>query len=122
MANPVWPVSLPQHLEIDGFENAFPETVERTPMESGPAKQRRRFTAAPEPVKGAVILSNAQHATLKTFFKTTCVGGAIAFDWVHPVTQGAATFRWKAPPRIMPLGQVGGLAMVKASLDLEALP
>ena len=122
MANPVWPASLPAFVETDGFDDAFPETVVRTPMESGPAKQRRRFTAAPEPLRAGLVLTKAQHDTLKTFFVTTCKGGSLAFDWVHPISQAAASYRFKAPPRVAPLGQVAGLAMVKASLDLEILP
>jgi len=123
MPNPVWPPSLPQHVETPDLENTFPDSAVRTKMDAGPGKARRRFTAAPEPIKAAIIVTAAQLATLKTFFVTTLASGALRFDWVHPITQAAATFRFRGAPQVKALGNSGGgVAMTKVTLDLEIVP
>lgn len=117
MPTPVWPASLPQILEIDGYDEAFPNAMLRTAMETGPAKRRRRFTAAPAPIKGTLTLTVAQRATLKSFFETDLQMGALSFDWTHPVTGVTASFAFVSPPRIR-----GDSGFLPVALDLEQLP
>lgn len=117
MPTPVWPPSLPQVLEIDGYSERFPDVVKRTAMETGPAKRRRRFTAAPVPIRGKVTLTAAQRAALRTWFDTDLQGGALSFDWTHPVTGAAATYAFVAPPEIR-----GDDGVLPVTLDLELLP
>ncbi|MEW6263386.1 MAG: hypothetical protein AB1641_09930 [Thermodesulfobacteriota bacterium] len=113
-----WPATLPQELEVRGFKEEFPNALLRTPMDSGPPKQRQRFTAAPTPITGQQTLTTAQRATLYTFFVDTLGHGADVFDWVHPVTGAACEFRFKAPPSLTPLGQDSWIA----SYELEIMP
>lgn len=117
MSTPVWPASLPQVLEIQGFSEKLPNVVMRTAMETGPAKRRRRFTAAPTPVKGSLTLTVAQRATLKTFFDSDLQGGALSFDWTHPVTGVTATYAFVSPPELR-----GDSGFLPVMLDLELLP
>ena len=117
MPTPVWPASLPQVLEIEGYSETLANTVIRTAMETGPAKRRRRFTAAPRPIKGKVTLDATQRATLKTFYETTLGGGALSFDWTDPVTGSPATFAFFSPPQIR-----GDDGLFPVTLDLELLP
>lgn len=118
MANAVWPPSLPPQVLLAGYAEAPPETVLRTQMDAGPAKLRSRTTAAPRPIGGAVVLTSAQLATLDGFYVATLSGGALPFDWQHPRTLAAATFRFLSPPQYTALG--GG--HWQASLSLEAMP
>ncbi len=118
MPNPVWPVSLPEYVLAAGYQEEEPETAVRTAMETGPAKARRRFTAAPRPIKCAVRLSLAQQATLSAFYQSTLVGGSLAFDWVHPVSRAAVTMRFVGKPKYAPRTA----NRMDAQLDLEILP
>lgn len=120
MAAFTWPATLPSRLQIDGFELTLPGGAIRTQMENGPAKQRRRFTGAPQPVSGSVMLTGAQVGIFRDFYVNTLGMGAAAFDWVDPITRTAVEMRFKAdsPPKIVNLG--GDTYM--ASLNLEIMP
>lgn len=89
---PAWPASLPQYVEVSGYSEKPRKTVIRSTMDIG-AKQRRRATAAPEPVTVRVLLTQAQRATFVAFHKTDLQDGALSFTWVHPVTRAACTMR-----------------------------
>lgn len=100
MSNPTWPATLPQYLEAQGFENRFPNGVVRQPMDSGPGKARRRFTAAPEHISGSIVLDRQQYAAFKAFWKDTLAMGALKFDWVHPITGEACEMSFMAEPSV----------------------
>ena len=116
MAN--WPASLPQQVLLDGYGESAPDGALRTQMDAGPAKLRRRTTAVVRTVSGAVVLDASQVATLDSFYLNSLSGGTLAFDWTHPRTLAAASFRFTAPPAYVPIG--GG--HWRASLALEILP
>ena len=118
MANAVWPSALPQRVLAPGYDEQPPELTLRTPMDAGPAKVRRRFTAGPRPIRASVRLSMAQRQALDDFFVTVLAGGALPFDWSHPVTSASATFRFRSPPRIT----ARTATLFDAALDLEILP
>lgn len=113
-----WPATLPQDVLIEGYAEAFPETRLRTPMDAGPAKMRRRFTAAVRPLKVSVPLTRDQVAALDTFFTTTLEGGALAFTWTHPRTLAAVTLRFVSAPQPVP----DSGAWWRCALDLEVMP
>lgn len=98
MSVPVWDVGLPQVLLVDGASGTLPDVILRTPMDAGPAKQRRRFTAGPEPFKGHIKVTDAQFATFSTFYNTTLLGGSLRFSWTHPKTDAACEMRFTAAP------------------------
>jgi hypothetical protein len=114
-----WPDSLPT--SWGGDARRTPDnTLLRTAVDVGPAKQRPR--AAVRVMENAVwiALAVAQKATLETFFYTTLNGGGDAFDWsdfsVSPSV--AASFRFRAPPRY----EYRAGDLWQAHLDLEQLP
>jgi hypothetical protein len=119
MANPSWPASLPQLVAVEGYGEAPPDTTLRSQMDAGPAKVRRRFTAGVRPLTLQLDLDGAQVETLDGFFEAILKGGALAFDWVHPRTQSAATLRFARPPAYRP-GHSD--AAWQALLELEILP
>jgi len=118
MANIVWPSSLPQRPTVGGYQERFADTVLRTAMETGAAKTRRRFTAAPRQIEVTFRVNAAQAATFKSFFEETTAGGALPFDWVHPREGTPATFRFLEAPRVAAI--TGTLFTV--AVKLEHLP
>ena len=119
MANPTWPVGLPQLIAVDGYGETPPDTTLRTGMDAGPAKVRRRSTAGIRPLSVQLDLDAAQVETLDGFYVATLQGGALAFDWVHPRTQAIATLRFVRPPAYRPQGSD---AAWRAVMQLEVLP
>jgi len=115
---PAWPATLPQDALIDGYDERPPETALRTPMDAGPAKVRRRFTAGVRVVSATEALTRAQVDTLDAFYLTDLQGGALSFDWTHPRTQAAVQFRFVAGPRYAPQSQTDWLAQLR----LEIVP
>jgi len=113
-----WPSTLPQYLEQDGFSIQQQDQTLRTPTDVGPVKVRRRFSAAVSKVQGQITVTPEQYTTLIDFFNNDCYGGSIPFEWIHPITQATANFRFKQPPAIA--SKTGKYFTVK--LDLEILP
>ena len=114
-----WPASLPQEPLAEGFTEQAPNTIIRSQMEAGPAKLRRRFTAGTRNFDCQLYLSADQAEALDAFYVSTLAGGALSFDWKHPRTQAAVTFRFVEPPSYKPVKR--GTAW-QASLKLEVLP
>jgi hypothetical protein len=95
---PTWPVSVPKKILYEGFEGAFPSRAIETQMDTGPMKVRPRFTAAPEPYRGKLVLTTAQLNDFYTFFETTLGGGALVFDGLpHPRTGAAVNHQFSKP-------------------------
>jgi hypothetical protein len=116
---PTWPASLPQFVEVGDYQESPPATKIRSPMDASPPKMRRRFTAGVRPLRVKIMLpTKAQVETLDSFHETTLAGGTLSFDWVHPRTQVAKTFRFVSEPRYSPKSPEGWYA----HLDLEVLP
>ncbi|GAB5390196.1 MAG: hypothetical protein Alpg2KO_31640 [Alphaproteobacteria bacterium] len=114
-----FPPDLPAPL-ANGFSEGWPQTTIRTEMETGPAKLRRRFTAAPEPLTVRFRLNWPQLALLKAWHDETLSGGVLAFVWAHPRTGEPAQFRFTAPPgnpRAVARGRFW-----EVELQLEKLP
>ncbi len=118
MANIVWPSSLPQRPTVGGYQERFADTVLRTAMETGAAKTRRRFTAAPRQIEMTFRVNAAQAAILKTFFEETTAGGALPFDWMHPREGTSAEFRFVEAPRV---SAVTG-TLFSIAIKLEQMP
>jgi len=118
MSSIVWPSSLPQRPTVGGYQERFADTVLRTAMETGVAKTRRRFTAAPRQMEVTFRVNAAQAAMLKTFFEDTTAGGAFPFDWAHPREGTSAEFRFVEAPRV---SAVTG-TLFSIAIKLEQMP
>lgn len=81
MATYVWPESLPQSPQ-KGFTETGGVLILRTPMDAGPAKQRRRGQR-PQTMDVSFIMTTQQTQDLENFVKTTLQGTA-RFDFNHP--------------------------------------
>ena len=115
----VWPATLPQRMDVDGYQESLGDGRLRSQSDAGPAKVRRRFSAVPRPLSVSTELTSAQLATFKTFVVTTLAGGTLPFQM--PAQSGTGTWivqfaqtmpGWTAIP--------GG--RWRLSLDLVILP
>ncbi len=98
-----WPVTLPQNVLVKGFSETLPDLVLRTPMESGPAKSRRRLSYNVRVIPCYIIVTQAQAAIFDTFYNTDLEGGALSFDWVSPRTGVAASLHFTGVPKLTAL-------------------
>lgn len=120
MTEILWPASLPLDPLIAGYDETLaPGTnVLRSPMDAGPAKTRRRFTAAVRPLSISLALTRAQVAILDAFVDETLAGGALPFVFTHPRTQAPVTMRVIPPIGARPSSGQDWIAPLK----LEILP
>lgn len=97
MANPIWPSTLPQLVLRDSYSEKPGDNTIETPVDAGPAKSRRRFTASVRRFGVSLKMTTAQMATFESFWEGTLACGALPFAWVHPRTQAAATLIFRKP-------------------------
>lgn len=124
MADVLWPAGLPQAPQVARYSEVDQERTVRTAMDVGPAKVRRRATAAIETCQVELRLTRAQVATLKTFFRDSVLAGAIAFQWKHHETGNQVDYRFVGPPTFSPAAprQTTGTEFWTATFTLEAMP
>lgn len=94
---PTWPATLPQSL-LASLKRTRQSGKVRSDMDTGPAKQRARFTAVALHYDGSLMLTGTQLAAFETFYEDTLGQGAVAFDWIDPVTDVAASLRFRSDP------------------------
>ena len=79
----LWPATLPQSPQ-KGYTESNGVLLIRSPMDSGPAKQRYRGKK-PSVMQVTFIMSTTQLAQLETFVLTT-IKGIVRFGFPHPRT------------------------------------
>lgn len=117
---PKWPETLPQKLLIDGYNQAAANTVIRSQMDTGPAKQRRRFSAGVIPLGGRLILDETEMDTLRMFYDDTLLGGSLRFRWYNPIEgyEQTAQLRFISPIT----WTTYGAGLFNVALSLEVMP
>ncbi len=118
MPSAVWPLTLPQELQQDGFALQPPNNIISTPMDVGPRKTRRRDVVATYPVQGQIVVTSAQLDILWAFFRVTIADGALPFEWVEPRTGQAVEFAFKEPFSVSDIG--GGNSRISLSFEVTA--
>ncbi len=100
MANPTWPVSLPQCIAfVDNFSEQPEDANVEFPVEVGQPKRRRRISSPTRLVDATIVISSTQRATLFDFYEDDCAKGAIYFDMPHPIDGGdPVAWGWMEPP------------------------
>jgi len=78
MTIPVWPSQLPPCPLLDGFERQPQAPFERTEMDNGLARHRRRFRVFPVTIPVQFVLTRAQYDVYTAFCVDTLNGWA---DW-----------------------------------------
>ena len=115
---PAWPGSLPTEPLVKGYQEGREDTKIRSPMDYGPAKVRRRTTAAVTKFVAGFILDDTDLATFETFYITTLNDGSLSFTWTHPRTGAAITVRFVKSYSIEAVGN----SLYKAAAEMEILP
>lgn len=114
-----WPADLPQQMLINGYDEQDKKVLIRTEMDAAVAKQRRRFSVTGSDASGSFLMTNAQRASFRTFFKEVLKDGALEFNL--PEVGDNDTYRlvrfMGTPPKYTP----AGLRWI-VSLELERLP
>lgn len=118
MPNATWPNTLPAYVQEGGYQEKFQDQTIESQMDSGPAKIRRRFTKNLRFLGISMLMTSAQVTDFETFWQTTLKGGSLPFDWVHPRTRVATTFRFRNPA---PTFSTTGGINVTANFTLEVL-
>lgn len=123
MPAPIWPPGLPQSPLVASFQETLPAVALRSPMDTGPAKSRRRFTTGPTPVQLSFYMTRAQVAIFKEFHDQTCEGGALWFEWTNHRDKSAALYRFTDEPTMTPKAASDGDGKVwQVSFPAEFVP
>jgi len=120
MANPLWPLSLPQDAFIGQTFQRRPAFSQFT-VDAGPAKRRRVFGNASTDVQSPMFFTSDQLVDFTEFFEETLQEGSLEFDWRHPITGQLATFRFSEYPSFSKLETSVG-KLYQCTLNLELLP
>ena len=99
MPVPSWPQATGKPI-TDGFRSTFPVLGKASEVDSGPKKQSRTTTARPFMVQLVYVMTSAERDWLETFWFEDAAGGAVWFEWWHPVKQAVRLARFVAdqPP------------------------
>lgn len=118
MITPTWPAGLPQRFLVDGYGEGLRDNLIRSETDIGPAKVRRRATAAPWPLTGSMLMTFAQYETFRDFVEDDLEDGAKTF-WLpnQRAESGTWLVRFTEPASAQPLG-----VDLRVSLSLEVLP
>lgn len=94
----VWPGTLPSPI-VSNYADTPVSAFIRTDMESGTARQRRRFTATPHRLTASWMLTSVQMAAFKSFFESTINFGTDWFTMSIDVGAGITAYdcRFTAP-------------------------
>lgn len=122
---PTWPATLPQTL-LTGVTRKRQSGKVRSQMDTGPAKQRARFTAVTYDFSGsAVTMTGAQLAIFEAFYSDDLGQGALSFTWKDPITDVSATLRFgKDEPEATCINPAvdPDARLYRVTLPLEKLP
>lgn len=92
-----WPAGISFIAQPDSFRETGPiGNILRTPMEHGPVKSRRAFTAVTRDVSGQTdIMTTAQIDTFEEWFENDIGGGVLPFNAVNPRTNKTESYSFK---------------------------
>jgi len=95
---PTWPSTvLPTTPQMDAY-GEMRDTVIISPMDAGPPKVRRRFTAGEEMIRLSYKMTGSQFTIFRTFFTDTLFHGALAYNCSSPITGGTVEMRIATRP------------------------
>lgn len=64
----LWPGSLPQTFNAQGYSEKSQRNFVSTSPDAGPIIQRKRYTKAPRDVRGSMVVDQTQRGTLEQFY------------------------------------------------------
>jgi hypothetical protein len=113
-----WPPQLQQYLQRGEFNQTQQDTNIRTNVETGPVKQRRRFTQPMTDMGCMIWVPHVDYLIFLQFYNQTLLNGTLGFDFDDPITAQPTVWRFAAP---FTTSLVGGLTY-KISMKWESLP
>lgn len=118
---PTWPDQLPLP-QLDDYQLSPQAAFVRTDMDAGPARQRRRFTAAPTEIAQRFVLTTAQLGLFEAWYEHRVASGASWFDAPLRNGRGLNTVecRFTEPWQTKPLSN--GLHEVTCRWETRARP
>lgn len=114
-----WPASLPTDMNASDYAEGMADGRLMSQTDTGPAKVRLRSSAMARPLKGSMIMTGAQVATLRTFVDTTLLGGTLPFNFTDPIDGSTVLARFAES---LPTWSSLGGDNWTVNLDLEVLP
>lgn len=95
-----WPSNIPYDLDRQGYREALADNVVRSQVSAGPPKRRKRFTAAPRPLRGQIMMTRAELTLFETFFDETTDYGTRSFNFPRPGFTDSSTYcvAFRRPP------------------------
>ncbi len=120
---PTWPATLPAP-RVSGYGYKETPSFMRTTMDSGQARQRRRFITTPTAVTAQFRLTGAQLATFEAWFKDALYDGQA---WAMiPVVNGlgvnAVRARFTDTPRVSGVDGASDVFDISATIETLAMP
>jgi len=114
MADIYWPDLLPSGLLAEGFSKQPQSNVVRTPMDAGPKKARRRYTARTVKYSGKQVFDESELMVFEQFYHNVIADGVLRFNFEDPVTGETGEFRFTQDYITNP---VDGMYEVQMSLE-----
>ena len=123
MASAIWPVGLPQAPLLAAYSQRDEKRVVRFTTDTGPAIVRARSAAIVERCSIGLLLTGAQVALLKTFFRSTVAAGALPFQWRHHQSGNLIDYRFLSEPEFKPRApRQSGTELWSVTFELETMP
>ena len=120
----VWPATLPQKFNEEGYSEGMGKNLIRSNMDAGPAKVRRRTTSAVRPMSGTMQMTSTQLQDLVEFYETTIMHGSLPFEFPNPRDAGVLLVRFADDGLTdwRPNGYGEGEQMWSVPIRFEVLP
>jgi len=90
-----WPVTLPPSMLIEGYQEQMGDGRRASSTDTGPGKVYRKTSAMPDAMGCSMLLTTAQLAIFRTFYKTTLLEGALPFNIGDPKTASTLLVRFR---------------------------
>src|SRR5262245_26790729 len=113
----VWPGTLPQFVQQDGFGESRVDNAVRSKNDDGSFKIRRRFTGKVRVYECVVQMTTEQLGFFETFYEDTLGDGCLPFDWVRPFSQEAVVFVFVEPYTVEAVGPT----VVRVGMKLQTV-
>lgn len=120
MAVAVWPLTLPQVVLADGFQQGLGETRRSASTDVGPGKIWKRTSAATRPMPSSIRVTGSELDIFEAFVRDDLAEGSLPFTFPDP--RGGSDLLVRIAPGSMPSWSTPGGDVWTVSIPLEILP